>query len=106
MDAAHCLGILQQAEARWLEAVFLSGTFLPYTAGVLKSAAIPESASMGATGWRAFTVKISSGTLYKLGVFFSCFCIVPALQLMLYPDVFFLICLAAENTVLVSALQQ
>lgn len=77
VDDAHCLGTLRQAESRWLEAVFLGGIFLPYTADVLNSAAIPDSASMGSKDRRAFTVKISSGTVYM--VFFSCLCIVPAL---------------------------
>lgn len=77
VDGAHCLGTLWQAEARWLEAVFLGGIFLPYTADVLNSAAIPDSASMGSEDRRAFTVQISSGTVCM--VFFSCVCIVPAL---------------------------
>lgn len=48
-----------------LEAVFLCGIVLPYTADVLKSAAIPDSASVQTKDWRAFTVTISSGTVYK-----------------------------------------
>lgn len=48
-----------------LEAVFLCGIFLPYTAYVLKSAAIPDSASVWTKDWRAFTVKLSSGTVYR-----------------------------------------
>jgi len=78
MDAAHCLGMLWQAAARWLEAVVLGGTFLLYTADMLKSAAVPDSASVGAKGWRASTTKISSGTVYQV-FFSSCFCIIPAL---------------------------
>lgn len=65
VDAPHCLGALRQAEARWLEAVLLGGAFLPYPSSMLKSAAIPDSTSIGSKGWRAFTEKISSRTVCK-----------------------------------------
>lgn len=69
-DGAHCLGTLWQAEARWLKAVFLGGTLLPYTANVLKSAAMLTQHLWGQKAAGLFLSRFTLGPCIR--VLFSC----------------------------------